>query len=147
MRSSWESDKGCTAAAAMRRGMQYGWQKVFNSAKKGWKLSDLKANSKGVQDFGQGIHALQDAYAHKGTIMDDHSILNDRYGDTKEAERISTSAVNVHNLLTGDFDKIITGYDDNVSISFEGMTSSMREQVMTKIHNYINYRNKKEKEE
>ncbi|MFN1217010.1 DUF6443 domain-containing protein [Chryseobacterium kwangjuense] len=147
MRSSWESDKGYTADDAMRRGMQYGWQKVFDSAKKGGKLSDLKANSKGIQDFGQGIHALQDAYAHKGTTMDDHSILNDRYGDTKEAERISTSAVNVHNLITGDFDKIITGYDGNVSISFEGMTSSMREQVMTKIHNYIDYRNKKEKEE
>ena len=138
MRSSWESDQGYTADDAMRRGMQYGWQKVFDSAKKGGKLSDLKANSKGIQDFGQGIHALQDAYAHHGRddVGADH-LITDRYGDTKEAEWISTSAVNVHNLLTGDFEKMITGYDGNVSISFEGMTSSMKEQVLNKIQEYV----------
>jgi len=147
MRSGWEKDQGYTAKDATTRGMQFGWQKIFDSAKKGGKLSDLKTNSKGIQDFGLGIHALQDAYAHKGKTMDEHSVLNDRYGNTKEAERISTSAVNVHNLLTGSFDKIVTGYDGNVSISFEGMTSSMREQVMSQIYNYVDYRKKKEKEE
>ena len=147
MRSGWEKDQGYTAEDATTRGMQFGWQKIFDSAKKGGKLSDLKTNSKGIQDFGLGIHALQDAYAHKGKTMDEHSVLNDRYGNTKEAERISTSAVNVHNLLTGSFDKIVTGYDGNVSISFEGMTSSMREQVMSQIYNYVDYRKKKEKEE
>ncbi len=144
MRSGWEKDQGYTAEDATRRGMQFGWQKIFDSAKKGGKLSDLKTNSKAIQDFGLGIHSLQDAYAHKGKTMDEHSVLNDRYGNTQEAERISTSAVNVHNLLTGSFDKIVTGYDGNVSISFEGMTSSMREQVMSQIYNYVDYRKKKE---
>ncbi|UPQ76046.1 DUF6443 domain-containing protein [Chryseobacterium nepalense] len=147
MRSDWEAKQGYSPKDATRRGLQFGWQKIFDSAKKGGKLDELKANSKGIQDFGQGIHALQDAYAHEGRsdVGLDH-VWNDRTGDKEQAEWISTSAINVHNLLTNAFDKIVTGYDGNVKISFDGMTSSMREQVVMKIQNYIQHRNNKSKE-
>ena len=147
MRSYWEKDKGYTAEEAMRRGMLFGWQKIFDSAKKGKKLSELGINSKEIQDFGQGIHALQDAYAHYGRhdVGADH-IKTDIFGDTEQAEFITTSAINVHNLLTREYDKIITGFNGNIKFSFEGMSSSMKTQIINKIYDYINYSKKKNKE-
>ncbi|MEP4093948.1 RHS repeat-associated core domain-containing protein [Reichenbachiella sp.] len=114
MRSPWEKKQynarkgGISAQGAMTRGMRAGWNKVFESASRG-KLSELKKNSVGIQQFGQGVHALQDAYAHEGISIEEHELfdsktINDRTGDTSQAVEISTSAVMVHSIISGDSD-------------------------------------------
>ena len=50
-------------------------------------LDNLKENSAGVQELGQGIHALQDAIAHKGTDMVGHSIYNDMYPSSSQMQQ------------------------------------------------------------
>lgn len=114
--------------------MEFGWSKTFESAKSG-KLNDLKVNSKGIQAFGQGVHALQDAYAHKGTTMDEHSAYNDRRGDTSGAEAITNSAVTVHNILSGNW----SAFDNQDCIKFDtqGMTKDQVSTVMNAINDYL----------
>jgi len=126
MRSSWEKEQydvgtgGISAAGAMKRGMKFGWSKVFESAANG-KLSDLKKNSEGIQQFGQGVHALQDGYAHKGRhdVGADH-LRNDRYGNTSEAEGITNSAVMVHSIMSGDsgtFNSMLEGGTNSLDLN------------------------------
>ncbi|CAM4085348.1 RHS repeat-associated core domain-containing protein [Flavobacterium branchiophilum] len=139
MRSGWEKDNDkISAHDATERGMEFGWGKVFESAKSG-KLNDLIANSKGIQAFGQGVHALQDAYAHNGTTMEEHSAYNDRYGNTSGAKRITDSAVTVHNILSGNW----SAFDGKNTIKFDaqGMSRDQYNTVMNAIYDYL----KKEK--
>lgn len=136
---------GISAKDAMKRGMEFGWNKVFESAANGTKLSDMKKNSSEIQAFGQGMHALQDAYAHEGRhdVGASH-IYNDIYGDTKQAEAISKSAVVVHKLLTNDFAGIKTNH---INIVTTGMTAEQKSTVLKQIGQYFNYLNERKKED
>ncbi|RKF36390.1 hypothetical protein BCY89_27745 [Sphingobacterium siyangense] len=78
--SDAEADAGMTEQQAVNRGLKFGWDNIFGSD--------------GGKDFGklgQGIHALQDAIAHRGTKTNDHlgwnlpslgKFYNDLYGST-----------------------------------------------------------------
>lgn len=142
MRSPWERENSSISEkGAMNRGMEWGWGQIFE-ASKGGKLNSLKEESNGVRQLGQGIHALQDAYAHKGTDMDNHNVWNDRFGDTSGAERISTSAVTVFKLLSGDYG----GLGDKINISTTGMSKEQLNTVMLSIKDYMNHLKKKEED-
>ena len=142
MRSPWERENNSISEkGAMNRGMEWGWGQIFE-ASKGGKLNSLKEESSGVRQLGQGIHALQDAYAHKGTDMDNHDVWNDRFGDTSGAERISTSAVTVFKLLSGDY----SGLGDKINISTTGMSKEQLNTVMSSIKDYMNHLKKKEED-
>lgn len=136
MRSKWEEENNTISAAdATKRGMEFGWNKIFESAESG-NLNELKAGSKGIKAWGQGVHALQDAYAHKGrSDVGVGHLFNDRYGDTSGAERISGSATTVHNILSGNF----SAFEGKSEIKFDaqGMTKSQLSKVMTAISNYL----------
>ena len=145
MRSEWEMEnETISASAAMDRGMEFGWSKIFESAESGT-LNDLKENSKGIQAFGQGLHALQDAYAHKGrSDVGASHLYNDRYGDTSQAENISESAVTVHNLLSGNYDAF--NGSNKISFSATGMTSEQLSQAMSAALDYLSQNKKDEKD-
>ena len=88
---------GISSEEAMLRGQEFGWSKIFTSATQG-KLSDLKENSNGIQDFGQGVHALQDSYAHKGTDITHHDANNDAFpniADYHSALDITNTAIKI----------------------------------------------------
>lgn len=70
-----------SADFAMKRGLAFGWDKVFEAAK-GGKLTELKKNSKEIQALGQGLHVLQDAYAHRGRHDVGSTILSTIYMET-----------------------------------------------------------------
>ncbi|MFT3918202.1 DUF6443 domain-containing protein [Cloacibacterium sp.] len=135
MRSEWEKDNGFSASDAVLRGMHFGWGKIFESAKSGKKLDGLEKNSKEIQSFGQGIHALQDAYAHNGVTMDDHSAKNDRFGDTTEAQNITKSAVSVYNLMTENWSAINSS---GLYVNSSGMDKNQWTQVLVQIQKYLN---------
>lgn len=103
---------GISAVDAMKRGLEFGWGMIFEAAGSGTKLNDLKANTEAIQDLGQGLHALQDAYAHKGRhdVGAGH-IWNDFHGNTATSYNISSSAINVYKLLTNDFAGLKTNKD------------------------------------
>lgn len=140
MRSAWEKEQfdagsgGISAQGAMMRGMKFGWSKVFESASNG-KLGDLKKNSEGMQQFGQGVHALQDGYAHEGRhdVGAGH-LYNDRYGDTSDAEGITNSAVMVHSIMSGDtdaFNSMVEG--GNTSLDLTGISGDNLMQLNDKV--------------
>jgi RHS repeat-associated protein len=144
MRSGWEEGNSTiSSSGAMERGMQFGWNKVFESAESG-SLNDLKGNSKGIQAFGQGLHALQDAYAHEGrSDVGASHLYNDRYGDTSQAENISGSAVTVHNLLSGNYSAFKGS--NKISFTATGMTNAQLSQVMKAALDYLS-QNKEEED-
>ena len=139
MRSPSEAEFGSISEKdAMSRGMEFGWSKVFESAQSG-SLNDLKANSSGIQALGQGIHALQDAFAHLGTDTNNHSVVNDLRGDTSEAENITTSAITVHNLLSGNYDAF--NGSNQVGFSTQGMNQEQVSQAFGALLDYFNSNN------
>jgi RHS repeat-associated protein len=58
MMSDEEAKNGMTEGEAMLRGMNFGWNNIFEYA-------TSEGDSK-IGSLGQGLHALQDAIAHKG---------------------------------------------------------------------------------
>ena len=141
MRSPYEKNYyQISEKEAMQRGMRFGWNKIFESAKSG-SLNDLEKNSEAIQDFGQGLHALQDAYAHKGVSIEEHNAYNDAFGDTSEAFDITKSAVSVHNLLSRDWDALDKS---GITIKFDGMSNKQITTVLNRIQEYLN-RDKDEK--
>ena len=140
MRSEAEAKTGSiTRKGAMMRGMEFGWNMIFKSAKQG-RLRDFKANSVGIQDFGQGMHALQDAYAHKGVeppVRYDHLSNDINHNSTAhlEAEMISSSAVVVHSLISGDFKGLTT--DSVKNIQTTGMSKDQFSELMTAIKMFL----------
>ena len=73
--STWHSmradGENITNEAAMARGQEFGWNKIFEASseiKKVRGMENLKKNSKGIQALGQGVHALQDTVAHQEPI-------------------------------------------------------------------------------
>jgi hypothetical protein len=139
MQSDWEYDNNqITDEAAMQRGMSFGWSKIFKAAESGVSLDDMQENSSEIQRFGQGVHALQDAYAHKGVNWGRHSTFNDIYGDTKEAMSMTKSAIQVYKLMTNDF----KGLGDSVKgIKLDGMSKKQQEQVFKKIQEFLSSQN------
>lgn len=102
MRSDREAElNSISEKGAMKRGQKFGWDMIFGSAREG-QISSFKNKDTGIQMLGQGLHALQDSYAHKGTNMGNHDLYNDLYGDTTEAEGITKSAIFVHSVISGD---------------------------------------------
>jgi RHS repeat-associated protein len=141
MRSPQESEQGSISEdQAMQRGMEFGWGKIFESASYG-SLNDLSKNTIGMESFGQGMHALQDAFAHRGTYHDKHSLVKDQFpslvrggkSDYKKAFNISISAVNVHNLMSGNFDAL----GSDVKIYTDGMSADQKGQLLSKMQEYL----------
>lgn len=149
MRSKQEKERfengtigGISAEGAMKRGMEFGWGEIFSAAKSGIKLGNLEKNSWQIQSLGQGLHALQDAYAHKGRHdVGPKHIYVDVFTSNKDAEVISSSAVAVYALLTKDYnsiEKMMKKNQGNLSfISTEGMTIEQIMQIFTAIQNYL----------
>ena len=131
MRASGEA---ISAGQAMMRGLNFGWSKIFNASKKS-SLSDLEVNSEAIQDLGQGLHALQDAYAHKGASMTQHFYthpeynLNDLYGNTTKAQRITNSAMIVYEILRGSYG----GLSDGLTLDLTGMSATHQKRVVDAI--------------
>jgi hypothetical protein len=131
---------GISRKDAMLRGLGFGWGKIFESAREG-KMSDFKMNSKGLQDLGQGLHALQDAWAHTGVSMDEHDVLNDAFntnGNRKEADELTESAITVHKLISGDW----TNLGESVNIRMDGMNDEQKQQALSAAQDYIKTRKK-----
>ncbi|RYU91840.1 hypothetical protein [Emticicia agri] len=99
MMSDAEAEAGMTEKQAMERGLKFGWDNIF--ASKGTDLGKI----------GQGLHALQDAYAHKGMKTSDHLGWNissvwqtgfiDMYSSRLQAFNITRSAIVVLDLIQG----------------------------------------------
>jgi RHS repeat-associated protein len=125
---------GVSAGDAMQRGLEFGWTKIFEAAESGKSLNDMKKNSKEIQSLGQGLHALQDAYAHKGRhdVGAGH-IMNDFHGDIGDASRITKSALNVYMVLTNDMSKVEYNKDGSFDLDLNGMNRDQKDKLFTKI--------------
>jgi hypothetical protein len=95
--------------------LKFGWDNVFAS-----KGSNL-------EKYGQGIHALQDAVAHRAARTNHHLGLNtvsvamfynDLYGSTKDAEALTRSAAIVVGLMAGRNVK----FEKDESLNFQGIS-------------------------
>jgi hypothetical protein len=109
---------------AMLRGLKFGWDNIF-----------AQENGEDLGKLGQGIHALQDAFAHEGAKTNDHlgknfqsvgMLVNDMYGSTKKAASITKSALIVSSLVQGK--KV--NLRDGDTLNFTGMTSEQLSRVM-----------------
>jgi len=131
MMSDAEKASGLTSTQAMERGLQFGWDNIF-------------AQKNGLDEgkLGQGLHALQDAYAHKGAATNEHlgfntssikMLMNDMHGNTSSAELITESAGAVLSLFNpqnkGD------GFKNGMKLDFSGMNSSQLGQVTDRLKN------------
>lgn len=125
MMSNAEQKNGKTHGQAMRRGLEFGW-------------SNIMAQQKGLNEglLGQGLHALQDAYAHKGASTNEHlgfnwssagMVNNDMYGDTSKAELITQSAVTVLSLFNKDNNG--ANLKNGMQLDFTGMSKSQLSTV------------------
>ena len=142
MMSDKEQSLGMTNEQAMERGLQFGWSNIF-------------AQKSGLDEgkLGQGLHALQDAYAHKGASTKEHlglnlssvnMIMKDMYGDTSKAEKITTSALVVLSLFNKN--NGAKGLSDGMNLDFSGMSQKQINEV-NKLFNSVGYNlfNTKEK--
>ncbi|HWB26168.1 MAG TPA: hypothetical protein VG738_11845 [Chitinophagaceae bacterium] len=103
-------------------------------------------HSWGRPAFGQGIHALQDAFAHRGSALGrDHNITKDQYpgmhaswrDDWIKAEKITRSAIIVHRLFSNDFEGL-KGASDKFTIYEDGMTKEKLSELVNKIQQFLN---------
>jgi hypothetical protein len=142
---NWE-DGGVSADAATQRGREFGWGKVFDAAGSGTKLGDLGKNSEAIQSLGQGLHALQDSYAHTGrSDVSAGHIWNDFHGSTASSQAITGSAVTVYKLLTNDFDGIKTNKKGGLTLTVTGMSAEQKSMVLDKALEYLKSKNEKDK--
>lgn len=100
--SSWHSMKAdgekISNGDAMKRGQTFGWGKIIASADgiaKAGGIGKLKPNDAALQDLGQGIHALQDAIAHKGINLSTHLLPNHLYNDSYPSDADKDHAIGV----------------------------------------------------
>lgn len=98
MMSNQEQADGMTNEEAYKRGLEFGWKNIFDS------------KGKDLGKIGQGIHALQDAIAHRGASTNEHlgknmssvkMMINDMYGSTTEAAALTKTATSVIGILQG----------------------------------------------
>jgi hypothetical protein len=128
--STWHSMKAdgenITDADAMARGQEFGWNKLFDAAneiKKAGGIDKLKKNSKGIQELGQGVHALQDAVAHHGEDYAHHNLMDDMFPSSNTMNKaidVTVSALIVTEIMSGDYSHVKDGMTLNVS----GMTAN-----------------------
>ena len=118
MMSDAEMASGMTHGQAMQRGLQFGWSNIMD-----------QKNGLDEGKLGQGLHALQDAYAHQGASTDEHlgangssinMLNNDMYGNTSKAELITQSAVTVLSLFNKDNNG--AGLSNGMQLDFSGMS-------------------------
>ena len=104
--SDKEAENGMTREQATLRGLEFGWNSIFES------------EGKDLGKIGQGIHALQDAIAHKGASTNQYlgtnissmrMMLNDMYGSQKEAAALTKTATSVIAVLQGKDAKLKDG--------------------------------------
>ena len=127
MMSDEEAENGMTEYQAMSRGLSFGWNNIFAYAN--------SSDDSKIGNLGQGIHALQDAIAHKGIKTNDHlgynvssgkKLTNDMYGSTKEAVLLTRSALIVVSTIRGqkiDFKK-------GETLDFRGMSKNQFNQFV-----------------
>jgi RHS repeat-associated protein len=130
--STWHSMKADGESVsdqfAMKRGQEFGWSKIFDAStevKKVGGINKLKKNSNGIKALGQGIHALEDAVAHKGVDFAHHDMWNDMYPsaeDFQKAHEVAKSAILVTEIMSGDGGHL----EDGVTINTNGMSSDQR---------------------
>ncbi len=125
MMSDAEADGGMTHKEALDRGLEFGWEQIFKYAAGG---------GKDLGQFGQGIHALQDAVAHGGSSTDEHlglnlrmpgMLKNDAYGNPADAYKLTKSAIIVSEVLQGKQISLKTG--DRINMT--GMSNDQKKQV------------------
>ncbi len=116
--SDAEMASGMTHGQAMQRGLQFGWSNIMD-----------QKNGLDEGKLGQGLHALQDAYAHQGASTNEHlgankssvgMLNNDMYGDTSKAELITQSAITVLSLFNKDNNG--AGLSNGMQLDFSGMS-------------------------
>ena len=127
MMSDQEAKDGMTEEQAMLRGLQFGWSQIF-----------APANSTGTESLeheGQGLHALQDAIAHKGVRTSDHlgtswssfkKLWNDAYGSQGVAANLTRSALIVGEVLR----RKKTNLKDGDPLDLQGMSGGQLSQFM-----------------
>lgn len=145
MMSLEEHDQNSISMAdAKERGEQFGWNMIFGSAetaaREGKTLGSLEKNSALIQEWGQGVHALQDAIVHKGrSDVGAGHLWNDLTPD-KAAADITNTAIGVYSLITKDYkavDKL-----QNITINMEGMSSNQKATVWNALQDYLKSKNK-----
>ena len=135
--STWHSMKAdnenISNQKAMERGQSYGWGKIFEAgaaAKAAGGFENLGQNSKGIQALDQGIHALQDAIAHRGTDMANHSVPNEMSPSSRDfsaAFSITENAIVLTEVMGGNYNNLGNG----LSLNFEGMSSSQLKSAIS----------------
>lgn len=129
MMSDEEAEGGMTHGESMQRGLEFGWGNIFTQ-KDGEDLGKL----------GQGLHALQDAYAHKGASTEEHlgtnlssakMVWNDMYGNTDNARLITESAGIVLQLFNGNS----TSLKNGMTLDFSGMSDKQLNSVTGMLNN------------
>jgi RHS repeat-associated protein len=127
MMSDEEAANGMTETQAVERGLQFGWDNIFEYA-------NSNDDSK-IGNLGQGIHALQDAIAHDGVSTKDHlgtnwssakKMTNDMYGSTVEAARLTRSAFIVVDVLKGKSSNL----KDGEKLDLRGMSKGHLNQFL-----------------
>tara|TARA_R100001509_G_scaffold159369_1_gene125754 strand:- start:1364 stop:2383 length:1020 start_codon:yes stop_codon:yes gene_type:complete len=117
MMSDAEASGGMSHQQAMTRGLQFGWNNIF-----------AQQNGVDMGKLGQGLHALQDAYAHMGASTNEHlgfnassfqMMFNDMFGSTSDAKLITESAGILFGLITGQNKGLTNGR----RLDFSGMSS------------------------
>lgn len=127
MMSDKESDEGMTQTQAMERGLQFGWDNIFESV--------ASKDGENLGKLGQGIHALQDAVAHRGVNTSRHLNYNlssfkkfatDMYGSNFEAANLTRSALIVVDVLKGKKSNL----KDGDKLDLRGMSGGQLNQFM-----------------
>ncbi|MEZ4724363.1 MAG: RHS repeat-associated core domain-containing protein [Candidatus Kapaibacterium sp.] len=136
MMSNEEADKGMSHSEAMNRGFEFGWDNILD-----------QSEGLDVGKLGQGLHALQDAYAHKGASTKEHLtakptsfysvtsmyyMINDLYGETNEANHITMSAGIILQAMNGN-SSVYT--KNGVLLNLEGMTKMQLEKTENILQN------------
>lgn len=123
MMSDAEAASGMTHEKAMQRGLEFGWSNIF-----------AQQEGEDIDKLDQGLHALQDAYAHEGASTNEHlgfnwssvkKMYNDMYGSTSKAELITESAIAVLGLFSGRSE----GLSDGMRLDFSGMSKKQLNTV------------------
>ena len=143
MRSNWEAqaysegrEGGISKRDAQLRGMRFGWKNILSSANKG-SLATFVKNSVGIQMFGVGLHALQDGYGHAGVSMKEHDEIADVWEDTRASERITQSAIYVHQIVSGDWSNL----GGRIDLDLTGMSNAQFQVFLSRVIDYINSKN------
>ena len=134
--SSWHSMKAdneqISNEDAIKRGQQFAWGKIISASKdikKHGGIDKLPQNSKGLKHLGQGLHALQDAVAHKGTDMANHSVLNDMdpsLEDIYEVNQLTQSAITTAEVLSGNYKHV----EDGMVVKLPGVSSGQLSEIV-----------------